>query len=443
VVKRAEGNRDRENPKCPASSRFDSPLATNAGPFSRLGNRSLTVAVLIEFPSLPVPKQRAFLVDRPGVQWCDDYVTTSPSLIPPPVINAALCIDGDAIDRFGSAMRHLVVGLVDQAVNVRLISDDPRVEQFQLGPVQTVRHPPLTWPLASRRLDDLLEALSSEAPTVVHALSAGSYRLGQTIASTFECDFVAQVSSLEDCEAAVRLDPASVGRFIAVSEPLWAALEARIVGPAQQTELVRPGVRAATEICCFDDAERIVTLVCTTPLVADGGIDKTLVAVSRLVTHGHDILLFLLGKGPQESSLRRLVRDRKLDAHVTFVHPGGDISQAIASADIYLNPREETAFHVDGLFAIGAGVCVVTMHSQVADHFRHGETAVVLHSVSADSLADALEGILADTAGARRLAQSGCDYVRQHHAMSAMADRTVAVYRQLVLNQATFSIKKP
>ena len=45
-------------------------------------------------------------------------------------LSAALCVDHDALDRFGVVVRHLLVGLVDQAVHLRVISADARIEQL-------------------------------------------------------------------------------------------------------------------------------------------------------------------------------------------------------------------------------------------------------------------------------------------------------------------------
>ena len=61
---------------------------------------------------------------------------------------------------------------------------------------------------------------------------------------------------------------------------------------------------------------------------------------------------------------------------------------------------------------------------------------------TAESLARALEELLGDRDRARRIADAGRAYVGANHAISEMAERTVAAYRHLAINRATFRIKE-
>ena len=135
-------------------------------------------------------------------------------------IHATLCIDSEALDRFGSVIRHLVVGLVDQAVHVRLVSSDARIEGLSLGPVQTHVHQRLTWPFAKKRSEELLDALSAQAPTIVHALSRASYEFAGLLAETFDADLVLQLTSRADCESIAAWTGQKVRRYLSFSQPL-------------------------------------------------------------------------------------------------------------------------------------------------------------------------------------------------------------------------------
>ena len=105
-----------------------------------------------------------------------------------------------------------------------------------------------------------------------------------------------------------------------------------------------------------------------------------------------------------------------------------------------MRPTIDTDFNADSLQALGAGVAVVAVAGGVGDHLRDGETARICRPESAEALADAIEGLLTDRAEAHRLAATGLKYVRANHAMSAMAERTAAVYRNLALPRTTFSL---
>ncbi len=358
----------------------------------------------------------------------------------PQAVIAAVCVDEEAFDRLGRVLRYLAVGLVDQAVHVRLLSSDRRIESLSLGPIQTVLHEPIVWPFENRRISKVLEAAAHQAPTVVHGLSAGSYRLATALADAFDADLVLQVTSLTDCDRIAQMDHGRVGAFLAFSGSLARVLEEQLKAPADRIELVRPGILASQQIACFARPEGITTLLCTANFERERGVDRLIDAIDLLRQRGHELLAFLLGRGRQESALRRMVRDRNLASYVAFAHPLGDHADAMKSADIFVRPTNDGVFTADALQAMGAGMAVVSFPSTVCDYLRHGETAVICAESTGVALADALEELIVNRDRAREVAAASADYVRSHHAMSAMAERTANTYRKLALARATFPI---
>jgi glycosyltransferase involved in cell wall biosynthesis len=359
-----------------------------------------------------------------------------------PPVKAALCIEPEAFDRFGRVLRHLLVGLVDQAIDVRLISTDPRVERLTLGPIQTVVYQRITWPVASRRAGALFDAIAHRPPTLVHALSGASYGVAGAVAGAFDADLILQVTSLQDCRAAAEFSSARIGRYAAFSRPLMTALEEHSSIPAELIDLIHPGVKASEEPVCFSHPERIPTLLCSSPLERGSGVERLIEAADMLRRRNHDFMLFLLGAGRQESALRHMIRQRNLLSHVALAHLVQGLAQAMNNADIYVRPSEDTAFSDDALHAMGTGLAVVTGASPICDHYRPDETAVVCDRLDAESFANAIERLLTDRAGAQRMAASGMAYVRNHHAVSIMAERSAEAYRRLALARATFPLKE-
>ncbi len=357
-----------------------------------------------------------------------------------PALSVALCVDGEVLQRLGRVLRHLAVGLVDQAIRTRLVSTDARIEDLALGPIQTVVHQPIRWPVSRRRTERMIDALAPQPPTLVHAMSHLSYRVAWTIAEHFDSDLVLQVTSLSDCGALAEMDLSRVGRIVTISERLRQILESELKIPIEQVEVIRPGVQAFDQPACFARPDRVPTVLCTAALEKGFGVDRLIEAAEILRRGGRRAMFFLLGQGSHESALRRLARDHEVSATVTFAQPGSDALSVMTSADLYLRPADRGAFHADGLQAMGAGLAVVTVPDSTGDHFRSGETAMVCEGSSAKSLAAGIEELLQDRALAQRLASSGLDYVRSHHSMSAMAERAAALYRQLALIRSTFTI---
>lgn len=357
------------------------------------------------------------------------------------LIHVALCVDVEGLDRLASALRYLVVGLVDQAVQVHLLSSDARIESMTLGPIQTLVHDRIVWPTGQRRLRQLIDAVAPQPPTVVHAVSAGSYRTAAALAQAFDADLILQVTSLADCDALNSLDCGQVQRFLPASAPLLELLETQVRLPPESLVLVRPGVLTRSEVACFARLQRAPTILCTGAFQRKSGVDRLIGALRMLHERNQPALLFLLGSGSYEPMLRRFVFEQGLAPWVTFAHPLGDIAPAMRSADIFVDAAPSSAFTADSLQAMAAGMAVVACKNSVCDHFRDEETVLICPEPTAEVLAHTIERLLLDRALARRIGAGAQEYLRAHHSTSGMAERIAACYRQLALARATFPIE--
>lgn len=360
----------------------------------------------------------------------------------PQTITVALCIDSEAVDRLGRVLRNLVIGLVDQAVVVRIISADPRVETLSLGPVQVIRHQPLTWPMRRTRIFQLLDVLAHQPPSVVHAVSAGSYGLAWQIADELDIDLVCQVSSAEDCRHLADFDLDFVGRFLPMTEPFQQALNAQLKVTADRITIQRPGMPVSAEAACFGKPGRAPTILCTSPFEKKCGVDRLIVALALVRKQIPAPPTFLLGRGSAESSLRRMVRERELASAVVFAQPLGDSDAAMESADIFIRPVEDDSVRSDVLQAMGAGSLVVTLPSENVDYLRHEQTALICRQPTAQALAEGIVQAIRDPRAARAIAKGGMEHVRVHHGVSAMAETAAGAYRDLVLTSATFALHR-
>lgn len=350
-------------------------------------------------------------------------------------------MDRDALNRLRRVWRHLIVGLVDQAVRVRLLCEDPQIEALALGPVQTLVHPPLIWPTGKRRIADVIEALAQKPPTIAHAFSQKSLLLARSIADAFDAELVYTVTSQADCEKISATDLRRINQFIAYTDPIVTLLEKEVGVETGRIELIRPGIKTADRIACFSNTDRLPTILCSTQLERHNHVERLLQAARMVISRGHEVLVFLIGGGSQETALRKITQLPELRSRVTFSRPIGDWAQAMSGADIFVQPFSETAVRVEGLQAMGQGMAVIAFPSTVVDYFRHEETALVCANPTAESCAHAIERFVADYDFAKRIATGGQAYVRTHHAMSAMADQTVALYRKLTLPRTTFPLK--
>ncbi len=357
-------------------------------------------------------------------------------------VKVALYVNHEALDRYGRVLRHLGVGLVDQAIQVRWVSSDARIEQLALGPIQTVVHPPVGWTNKSKTRAQLIDMLSQDPPTIVHAFSGSTFHLAGTLAQAVEADFVVQVSSVADCDQIAKGIGAPISRYVTPSDPLADILRTQLAIPSEHIEIIRPGTLASPEIACFAHPDAMPTLLCTAPLRKDSGVKALIEAIGLIHAKGIACLVFLLGAGSEDRKLRQLVRDLKLESVVTFARFLGDPLNAMQGADFYVQPSWQDGFYVDTLQAMAAGTLLITAANPSCDHITHGQTAIVCEKMTAQTLADTIEQFLADRPLVEKYARAARDYVKTHHAVSTMAELTSTLYRTLAMSRATFSFKE-
>lgn len=355
-----------------------------------------------------------------------------------PQVDVAICIDREVYGRFWEVIRHLCVGLVDLNARVRLLSPSPQIERLTLGPIQTIVHEPMTWPVRRQRMRHVIDTLSARRPTVVHALSADSYWAAREIARTFEIDLVLTATGLVDLEALDQMRSGEVQHLIAASGPLYERAARLENIDAGTTSVVRPGVLKAEGPTCFVRPDRTPSLLCTSDLTADNGVGDLVRAMRKLRDRKVECLLFFSGAGDYENELRKTVRDEGVSDFVTFARPRADKSSVLAGADIWVSPAPEAAITSSSLLAMATGTAVVTCAHGVTDHCLDGKTAVVCQNNVPATLAEGIASLVEDPTRAREIARTGMEHMRAYHGVSAMAEQTMEVYRRLKLRQTTY-----
>ena len=355
-------------------------------------------------------------------------------------VDVALCIDREVYSRLWEVIRHLCVGLVDLNARVRLLSSSPEVEALTLGPIQTIVHPEPVWPLRRQRVRRVVELLGGRRPTVVHTLAGGSFWLAQALAAAFDVDLVVHLTAAADVVALRRLEARKVRQVIAASSPLAEMAARAQCVPEEAISVVRPGMLRSAAPSCFGQAGRVPAVLCTASFERDAGVEQLLQAVRILLDRGRELLVFLAGGGSREGELRKLVRRHKMSQWVTFARPKAETGDILTGADLWVSPTPERAVSSSSLLAMATGTAVVTCAGGVIDHCVDGRTAVVCPQGDPESLADGIDRLLREPQHARQLATAGLAHLKEHHAVSAMAEKVMSLYRRLGMRRQTFAL---
>ncbi len=352
------------------------------------------------------------------------------------LVNVAICLDHEVMLRLRPVVRHLCVGLVDHGAKVRVITEsDEAFTLSSFGPVQLFVHKPLKWLFRRSRFRRICEFLSESPPTVVYAIGSASHHLGGWLANAFDSDLIVQLTSFADLVVLDSPSTESPSHIVAASDRLLNALHVRSGAVTDHSSLIRPGVLRGSDQSCFDRPDRTPCMVCTTALEDSCRIDVLLGALREVLDAGVEALLFLVGTGNAEASLRAQARSLDLSRHVTFGRPSAQPIDILRGSDILMIPPGDSAISARPLQAMANGTVVVGFDGSAADYLHDGRTAVVCKEATTSALAASIELLLKNPTQARELASNARAYVKEHHPMSAMAQKTAELFRQLVMRR--------
>jgi glycosyltransferase involved in cell wall biosynthesis len=235
-----------------------------------------------------------------------------------------------------------------------------------------------------------------------------------------------------------RLYNHGVQAVVAISEGVRAALIASGVEPAR-IHLVPSGVdaerfagaaasRAAARVR-FALGDDVVVLALVGALEERKGHDVLLAALATLDPH---LTALCAGEGSRRATLAAEAERLGLRDRVRFLGRVDDVAEVLAAADVLVMPSRHEGLGVAALEGMAAGLPVIAsrvggLPAAVAD----GTTGLLIPPDDPAALAVAIRRLANDRALGRRLGAAGAARVRERFTMAAMAEGTLAVYREL------------
>ncbi len=351
-----------------------------------------------------------------------------------------ICIvaDDDCLERFGPAVRHLCVGLIDEAIRTTVVGPESRgMQALEIGPIRLETHGRMTWWRRNRALADLVGRLAEDPPHVIHAMSGDLAWLAGHLAHALDLPLVVTLTGTDELNEHTDEILRSAVSVVAVSEPVRTQAIQRLERSDEDVVCIRWGLVAEDEPSCFLDERKDVTLVTMAPLIARAGLEDLIDAMAELARGSRPVMLFVLGSGPAEGQLRQRVAELRLNPWVTFVGPVREWPSVLQGADVFVLPCPQHKLTIHPLAAMAAGLAVVACARGDHDCLVDGQTARTYEPSGVELLTAVLAEVLNDPAGARAMAASSQRYVAQNHRVSAMVAQTVQIYRRLTLHQET------
>ena len=180
---------------------------------------------------------------------------------------------------------------------------------------------------------------------------------------------------------------------------------------------------------------RTPTLLSVSNLVGTKGIDLNLFAMQRLRKRYPRLRYKIIGGGPLEVRLRRMVASLKLDDCVEFLgsQPHPRVMEHMAQCDIFSLPSWQEGFGVVYVEAMANGKPVIGCQGEgVEDVVEHGKTGLLVKPRDVDSLVEALDFLLSHPKEARAMGERARKLVLENYTWEKNAEKIIKIYKEIL-----------
>lgn len=358
--------------------------------------------------------------------------TCSEAMVARKSLRPALIASAQSLTEHATFLRHLLVGMADESIPVALVCPPGfDTESLAPAPAALFTHPLFDLPLMEHMgVERLAAQLEKFKPTVLHCLCESRAGLTRRLAQRLDVPYVLMVNSLARRVHRLPLSLHRCTRIIVPAETIRAHVVKALPRFADRVVQITMGSFVDTGTLCFSNPSRLPSIVAAHPLHRVSDFENLLRAVKSLQADSREFMVVLMGTGPAEHSLRRLLAVLGLSEIVTIVPVLNPWRSVIAAGDIFVQPQPLQKFSAFLLEAMAVGTAVAACWGGVDDLIVPNQTALTFEPGNEPSIRQALKQLLDDHDCARRLATTAQEHIRARHSVSAMVSRTLKTYME-------------
>ena len=280
-----------------------------------------------------------------------------------------------------------------------------------------------------------------QEPFIIHGLSALTTPVCARLAQALELPFIITVHHFQK-RGGLRVEKRCHG-FVAVSESLRENLVNDAQIPKELVRVIPAGIRVPAELgprpAAYSQGNSVPLVSSFGKLIARKDF-RTFLQASRLIVDrlGNDVSFIISGEGPDESALRKLTRELKIDKQVTFCHGTAAHDKLLHDTDVYVQSSRSEGFGTMVLQAMAHGVPVVaTSTGGIIALVKHGETGFLVPVGEAEALATRVLNLLTDIELCRKMGESARLYAARNFDLGQMMASTLDLYADAIATTAT------
>jgi len=171
--------------------------------------------------------------------------------------------------------------------------------------------------------------------------------------------------------------------------------------------------------------------ICPRRLVFKNGVDLIIKAWARIVKFDKNVMLIIVGDGPEKIRLISLIKELRLERQILMLgsKDRSEMPEMYKIADFAVIPSRVEAVSVAALEAMASGLPVIATRvgglPQIVIHNQNGK---LVDPESPDSLADEIIDLISDENRLLQIGRNARNFVLSDYTWDMIADQTMRVY---------------
>jgi len=270
--------------------------------------------------------------------------------------------------------------------------------------------------------------------TIIHGLSAVTAPVCWRLARALNVPYIITVHHFQKA-GTLRMEKHCRG-FIAVSESIRENLVNDAGLAKEDIRLIPAGIRIPAELVARPATYQAGSSS-SIPLISSFGKlvprkdHATFLRAAKLIVDrlGTDCSFVISGEGPEETRLRKLARDLKIDKQVTFCHGNVAHAELLRDTDVYVQCSQNEGFGTMVLQAMAHGVPVAaTSTGGLLSLIKDGETGFLVPVGDHEALAARVLTLLSDHELSHRFGEAARKIAMNEYNLDDMMKNTVDFY---------------
>lgn len=249
------------------------------------------------------------------------------------------------------------------------------------------------------------------------------------------------------CFTAVEKVFAEAARVISVSSKLKEIAEDYFL-PVDNVKVIGNGVATNDLYDCKNGNEdketlknkRKISILSVSELIKRKGQELNIKAIARLKSKYPDLVLNIIGDGPEKKNLENLSSDLGLSSNVVFFGrlPHHEVIQQMRLTDIFSLPSWNESFGVVYIEAMACGKPVIACQGEgIEDVIEDGVNGVLVKPKDVDDLTNKIEMLIVEPAKANKIGERARKLVLDKYTWKENARKTVTLYKEVLEDAKT------